>query len=239
MQRRVRVNRRGTGGILNIAWREGRMSEANGSVGMKTHFVTCVGTDNTYLSRTLPMWAGEYLRELEGLFGPRDSSYCFLGVDFHEPSNQMPMNWYPDSGISNENPDQPSKHIVIHLALNAINNPNIARWQLAHECVHLLDPWNHGVEGRRTNILEEGLATWYQCRTISSVYLPDPNYIEANNLVTKYESSLPDAVKRIRANEHSESGKPIRIGDISPEILMLYCNQMGEVDAVRLCERFA
>ena len=213
------------------------MSESR-PTGIEALLVTEKRSDGSYSSTTLPMWAGIYLRKAEALFGPRDSSYCFLGIDFHGP-NLPPRNWFPDSGFLYDDGEPRYRHIIIHLAANAIRNLDLAKWQLAHECVHLLDPWNEQENHGPTNILEEGLATWYQCRSVPDTGFLPPNYAEAKELVTKYEEFLPDAVKSIRANERGSSEKPMRIGTISPEVFIRYCPQMDEADAVRLCERFA
>ena len=78
-------------------------------------------------------------------------------------------------------------------------------WQIAHECVHLLDPTPRG----GSNFLEEGLATWYQNEPYFhneqvKIYIGRntkslPDYIEAEQLVRKCipEGLLP-AVKEIR-----------------------------------------
>ncbi len=160
---------------------EERMSESR-PTGIEALFVTEKQGDSSYSSKTLPMWAGTYLRKVEDLFGPRDSSYCFLGIDFHGP-NLPPRNWFPDSGIPLGSNEHRSKHIVIHLTVNTIGDPERAKWPLAHECFHLLDPWNPSVEGEYTNVLEEGLATWYQYKVVPGDYLSRPNYTEARNIV--------------------------------------------------------
>lgn len=220
------------------------MNALYSSVGIEELFVAKVQPDDSYLPRTLPMWAGRFLKEIEELFGPRDSSYCLLGIDFHKSfdstlkEDPVPMIWYPVTGKSPQGAGQPSRHIIIHLSAKAIGNPELAEWQLAHECVHLIDPWNPTVEGKYANVLEEGLATWYQCQAVTSKYLSETNYIEARDLVLKYEPSIFEAVKNIRQCEKHTSGIPLRIGDISPDLLSRYCTGIEPDDAHKLCETF-
>ena len=83
---------------------------------------------------TLPSRLGRILREVEELYGLRDSSWTVLGIEFG-PRN--PHLWYPSSG----------KNIVIQLGMSAIDHAGLARYQLAHECVHLLAPNGGGKEG--------------------------------------------------------------------------------------------
>ena len=108
------------------------------------------------------MYAEHFLAELEGLFGPRDRSFTLLGIDICETPNNHPHLWFPSTGVAPDDVTRRSSHIVIHLGPDALTDPARARWQLAHECVHLLDPWNERVDGEPTNCLEEGLASWYQ-----------------------------------------------------------------------------
>ena len=209
----------------------------SGPTGIQALLVTARQSNGSYLPRTLPMWAGIFLREVEELLGPRDPSYCFLGIDFHGP-NLPPRNWFPDTGIPPSSNEPSSKQIIVHLTVNTIGDPERARWQLAHECVHLIDPWNPTIEGRYTSVLEEGLATWYQCKAVSSKYLSDNNYKDARDLVLKYEPTLLDAVKNIRQKEQNASGGSVRIGDISPELLAQYCKDIDSSDADELCKTF-
>ena len=209
----------------------------SGPTGIEALLITEKQSNGSYLPTTLPMWAGIYLREIEEMLGPRDPSYCFLGIDFHGP-NLPPSNWFPNTGIPVNSNDRRSRYIVVHLTVDTIGNSERARWQLAHECVHLIDPWNPSIERRYTSVLEEGLATWYQCRAVTDKYLDEQNYIDARDLVLKYEPSLLDAVKNIRQKEQDASGGSVRIGDISPELLTQYCKDIDPSDADELCKTF-
>ena len=126
-----------------------------------------------------------------------------------------------------------SRHVVIRLGPAAITDPARARWQLAHECFHLLDPWNLRVDGRQTNMLEEGLATWYQNNSVPEAECHEDPYATAEDLVRPLMDELPHAIKRIR----QERG--LRIGDIPPEILRVYCPGMSEETAWKLCQSFS
>lgn len=65
-----------------------------------------------------------------------------LGIEFREG---VPQIWFPGN----------CNHIAIQLGTDALNDVNKALFQLAHECVHLLDP----VIFEQASVLEEGLAT--------------------------------------------------------------------------------
>ncbi len=175
--------------------------------------------------------ATRYLSILESIFGPRDSRFV-LGTIQH--SEEGPCTYFPqqhhfkggcrvDIFIS----DQPWE----------LHSPDQGPWQIAHECVHLLDP---GILGT-CNILEEGLATWFQNepkyhteqvqRYISKHARNTPRYLEAQKLV---RSSLPDilhAVKELR-------GSRVRIRDIKADMLgaLLPGVELGTIE--RLCARF-
>ena len=58
-------------------------------------------------------------------------------------------------------------------------------WELAHESVHLLDPWNPSCkkEGCSTNCLEEGLATWFQNRAVQDGGNAEIEYARRERLV--------------------------------------------------------
>ena len=96
-------------------------------------------------------------------------------------------------------------------------SPDQGKWQVAHECVHLLDP---GIVGT-ANYLEEGLAAWFQDE---SRFHDDTvrQYIARNTTTGLYALTrdhvlccmpqLTRAVKEIRA-----SGKRTR--EISPDVL--------------------
>ena len=84
-----------------------------------------------------------------------------------------------------------------------------ATWQIAHECVHLLDPCEEG----KANYLEEGLATWFQMEPrfhnkIVKGYLKknrgrlirDPRYVTALGMVRRNMPGLKKAIRDIRGS---------------------------------------
>jgi hypothetical protein len=144
-----------------------------------------IGSQNGF-SATLVSNFGSMISEVEELFGPRNHDYTILGVEF---SGTIPGIWFP----------RDCKHIAIQLGKPAMMDFNKAHFQLAHETVHLLDP----VVGGTQNVLEEGLATFYQLRYIHRL---DPNYFTGD---AKYDAACmfalrlmaesPNAIKTLRA----------------------------------------
>ncbi len=111
-------------------------------------------------------------------------------------------------------------------------------WQVAHECVHLLNPGPRDT----TNILEEGLATWFQntpCYHDQNVqnYIPraensiSQNYREAQELVCRYGESLRKAVKTLRI-------EGVRIREIAAKKLGRVLPSSSIADITRLCALF-
>ena len=195
-------------------------------------FTTELQKDGSYSPITLPVWASLFLAEIEQLFGPRDNSFTILGIDINQTPDEPPHLWFPDSGISANDAEQRSRHIVIRLGLNALSNPIRARWQLAHECVHLLDPWNPKIDGRSTNYLEEGLATWYQNSRVPEAESHEGQYAVAESLVGSLMGELSLAVKQIR-QEHQ-----VRIGEITPEAIKSYRPELSQETLKKLCRTF-
>ena len=197
-----------------------------------TLFVTKYRKDGSHSPMTLTEWASQFLVDIECLFGPRDRTFTLLGIDIDRTAQGRPHLWFPDSGIPVGDPDQRSRHIVIRLGLGALNESVRARWQLAHECVHLLDPWCETIDGRPTNFLEEGLATWYQNSEVPKAVCHEGLYAIAERLVTPLISELPEAVKHIREE------RKMRIGEITPEVLCAFCPNIDSGTSRKLCDRF-
>ena len=184
-------------------------------------------------SLTLAQLTSVFLAEIEKLFGPRDSKFTYVGLEIDTTQNAKPRIWFPHTGYPGRDSDKPSQHIAIRLTANAQNDANIAIWQLAHECVHLIDPWDVEVEGRHPSVLEEGLATWYQNTIVQSV-LQDPPYEAAKSLISPYMPEMAATVKHIRTQLN------IRISTIDdPDLLLRHCPQMDPKVAHDLCQRFA
>ena len=196
-------------------------------------FATEFREDGTHAPMTLPEYASHYLADIEHRFGPRDRSFALVGIDIDKTPGNVPRTWFPDSGIAPDDAQRRSRHIVIRLGPNALTDPARARWQLAHECFHLLDPWNPKVDGRPTNMLEEGLATWFQNSRVPEAELHKGLYVVAEDLVKPLMDALPDAIKRIRQE------LKLRIGEITPDVLRDHCPGMSEETLGKLCQPFS
>lgn len=169
---------------------------------------------------------GQYLEELEALLGPRDRNYSLGGISFHIEGPEIFF------------PYNPTNSVVIRLGENALawwkKDANIGirlmAWQLAHECVHLIDP-NFSPP---TNVLEEGLATWFQDQKVEGNGFGSlDSYADAKRLVLPYieKGHLLEKVRILR-----EEG--IRICDIRKEDLHRVASQIYPADVKALTERF-
>ena len=200
--------------------------------GVDPLFATMYREDGSHGPMTLPEYASRFLADIEHCFGPRDHSFVLVGIDIDKTPNNRPRLWFPDSGIQPDDAERRSRHVVIRLGSSALTDPVRARWQLAHECFHLLDPWSRRVDGRPTNWLEEGLAAWYQNTRVPEAEWHEGSYTAAEALVRPLMEDLSSAVKRIRRERR------MRIGEFTPEVLRDYCPgfQMGTLQ--RLCQPF-
>ena len=196
-------------------------------------FATTFREDGSHYPKTLPEYASEYLADIEQRFGPRDRSFALVGIDIDKTPGKSPRNWFPDCGIATDDAERRSRHVVIRLGPAALTDLARARWQLAHECFHLLDPWNPKVDGRPTNMLEEGLATWYQNSRVPEAECHEGLYAAAEDLVRPLVEELPGAVKSIRQE------RQLRIGEIPPDILRAYCPGMSKETSWELCHPFS
>ena len=195
-------------------------------------FATSLREDGSHSPMTLPEYASQFLAEIEHQFGPRDYSFAVTGIDLDQTAGEQPHLWFPNSGIPHDDGQRRSKHIVIRLGPNALTDPARARWQLAHECFHLLDPWNEKVDGRSTNWLEEGLAAWYQNNSVPEAEFHEGLYAVAEELVRPLMDELPHAIKHFR----QERG--LRISAITPDVLREYCAGFSEETLQKLCQPF-
>ncbi|MBB1287666.1 hypothetical protein H5085_02460 [Pseudoalteromonas sp. SR43-6] len=155
------------------------------------HYLTQPLSTNDGYTWTLASRLGAMLREIENLYGERDKSWTFVGVEFEKNG---PQNWFPGN----------CGNIAIQLNTNALDNEILAHYQLAHEVVHLLAP-----DGKRgAPIIEEGLATLYSEDFISreygaTGYTNMPSYIDAAKSVRDLLSFDPEAIKKLRAVQPS------------------------------------
>ena len=195
-------------------------------------FVTEFHEDGSHSPMTLPEYASEFLSDIEGRFGPRDRSFTLVGIDIDRTPDKHPHLWYPNSGIPPGDPEGRSRHVVVRLGPAALTDPARARWQLAHECFHLLDPWIETVDGRPANWLEEGLASWYQNSRVPEAECHEGLYADAEGLVEPLTNELTQAVRRIRAERR------LRISAITPDVLHDYCPNMSSETARELCKPF-
>ncbi len=195
-------------------------------------FVTKYRNDGSHSPMTLTEWASQFLADIEHLFGPRDRSFTLVGIDIDRTPGNSPRVWFPDSGIAPGDVEKRSKHIIIRLGPNALNDPVCARWRLAHECVHLIDPWCPKIEGRTTNVLEEGLATWFQNDRVPDAACHEGPYATAEKLVEPLMPEMAEAVNRNR-REYK-----IRIGEMTPDGLFANCPGMDRDIYQKLCETF-
>ncbi|MBI1676304.1 hypothetical protein [Shewanella sp. DW31] len=131
------------------------------------------------------------VREIEGLYGERDKSWTFVGIEFERNG---PQNWFPGN----------CGNIAIQLNVNALNNEVLAHYQLAHEVVHLLAP-----DGKReAPVIEEGLATLYSEDYIAreyqaSGYTNMASYVDAAKNVRDLLAFDKEAIKKLRAIQPS------------------------------------
>ena len=194
-------------------------------------FTTARNADGTY-SLTLAQLTSVFINEIETLLGPRDPKFTYVGLEIDETRGATPKIWFPHTGHPEYESGKRSRHIIIRLTESAQSNANVAIWQLAHECVHLIDPWQPEVEDRQTNFLEEGLAAWYQTTIIQNIPL-DPPYDEAKSLVAPHMPDLSTTIRHLRTNHN------LRISAINnPSLLLRHCQNLDTKAAINLCRPF-
>jgi hypothetical protein len=181
-------------------------------------------SSNNGYTYTLTSKLGDMLISAQKLFGHRDTSYTILGFEF---AGEIPHIWFPGN----------CKHIVIQLGLPCLQDPARAYFQLAHETIHLLSPTGCS----NANVLEEGLATWFQLLYMRDYYPPawpkknisvtTKSYNEARTAVESLLSLDRDAIKKIRQQE------PI-ISKIIPELILKVVPAFPAEQASILCQKF-
>ena len=189
---------------------------------------------NEYVD-SLEQLVHQHIEKLESMFGERDKRFVFGHIvkapaDHDIPHTQFPKGFHLNCGC------------VVDICISRWpyehSSPDQGPWQVAHECVHLLDPTKEG----GSNFLEEGLATWYQNEAefhddLVKAYIETntkhhPTYEEAERLVREcIPGGLIPSVKEIRAHG-------IRIGEIRPVILSQHLPNADEIALERLCESF-
>ena len=140
------------------------------------------------------------LSDVLSKLGPRDPTFVFGTVrqSSRNPHTHFPDNYHTDGDC------------VVDIQVGKRPWENLWRdqgtWQVAHECVHLLDP----VERGAANFLEEGLATWFQDellfhddnvkRYIARNSPPPEPYSTAKRLVVQCQPQIVPVVKKIRSS---------------------------------------
>ena len=131
-------------------------------------------------------WAKECLTELEQLLGARDPT--FVGVNRDLEGIAIAEKEYPYISF------QDGPEIRINLS-TGINDEDRMRWQIAHECVHIIDPVPLG----QATVLEEGLATWFQGHKVPGQHATIPRYAAAEAWVKPRHEQLCVIVRKLRA----------------------------------------
>lgn len=122
-----------------------------------------------------------FIPRAERHFGPRNPDWT-LGAVRRNPDGDYPrIHLHPESG---------SVDIFLSSRLDEGNLPAV-QYELAHECVHLLDP----IPRRDATYLYEGLATWFQVQESEDMRPTDPRYGEALEIVERLMPHLGDAVR--------------------------------------------
>jgi hypothetical protein len=113
------------------------------------------------------------LNNAEEMFGERDKSWTFIGIEFRDDGPYIM--YYPKKRIS----------IVLSTGCSQLmpNDPQLY-YQLSHEVSHLLYPI-YPTKGNEANVLVEGISTYF-----SKIYLdtlsPYSNYAIENISKSKY-----------------------------------------------------
>lgn len=170
---------------------------------------------------TLVTRLGAMLTEIEDRYGPRDSVWTPLGIEFGGP---RPRIWYPGD----------VKQLSIGLSANARLEPERAIFQLAHEAIHLLAPTGKP----DAPAVEEGLAVLYSLEVLerfsASFHYDSPDYIHCKLLTEQFlhQCGGHEAVKAIRQKEPA-------FNRWTPGLLSETYAQLSEQLAADLCEPFS
>ena len=158
----------------------------------------------------------------EEKFGPRDTSWTLLGIDFAPDGGKT---WTPGNG----------RHIIIHLSMDCLADRQDAYCQLAHECIHLLSPTGKA----DANVLEEGLAVYFEQWYMHHVFgegwwsgqMTVANYANAYTLATQLLALDADIIKKIRQSQ------PV-IALITAEQILELCPDAPRELALALAQSF-
>src|SRR5262249_54851353 len=136
---------------------------------------------------------GNMLRDAQQQFGPRDSTYTPVGVEF--TANRTGI-WYPEN----------CRNIVVQLKHDCANDIPQACYRLAQECIHLLSPTGNS----DANYLEEGLSIVFAKKYVFHNFgfemaAIGAKYIDAAQLVEQLLALDNEAVRKVRAIQSSFS----------------------------------
>ncbi len=159
-------------------------------------------SDDLLIARPLPngyTWTlasrlSALLNEVEQRFGSRDHLFTIVGIEFREGG--VPQCWFPGN----------RKHVVIQLSTSCLADVRRSVFQLAHECVHLLNPVLSGT----ASVLEEGLATLFSLQQTEALFgsrypVGDAAYERAAQLVGPLLRADAGAIQRLRSDGKSLS----------------------------------
>lgn len=169
---------------------------------------------------TLASRLQEMLMLAEGMFGTRDRSYAFLGIEFTEDAPHLHF--------------EADKNIIMRLSAAALLEPIEAYAQMAHECIHMLSP----NPTKPVTILEEGMAEVFAYIYMQDTWkvelpskMPGSAYHEARELVGSTMGIDTFGIKRIREEEPT-------ISLISKALIWKHYPMLYEGVAARLARTF-
>ena len=179
-----------------------------------------------------------YIEILEELLGERDQNFLIGSIAESTHQEDVPQTYFPlgfrtDGGC------------VVDIQISSfpwrVRSPSQGTWQVAHECVHIMDPGE-----AETNVLEEGLATWFQDELAFHTnpvraYIENKernrefaglnkNYFNARELVRACMPQLGFAVKEIRSSN-------VKLREVSSEVLSNYLPNFDRNIVDSLCNK--
>ena len=195
-------------------------------------------SDRSEFKSFLEQQVRAYKRHLEDMFGEFDKGFVFGTIKKTNDKCDRPSTDYPNGFHYNGN-----CVVDIHITAEPWENCfwDQGAWQVAHECVHLLDP----TEKESTTFLEEGLAAWFQDEPgfhddRVEAYIergierpPEDNYTIAKELVSRCipMGELIPVVKQIRLSN-------VKISDITADMLAPCLPNVDPQTIAHLCIKF-
>ena len=174
--------------------------------------------DKGFLEEYLNKRKLSVMREAEDFFGPADRAWRFGGVEVINDGN-APYICFPAGQ---------EKEVKICISADCLSDKSHyrAEWQLRHECVHLLSPTG----SRDANVLEEGMATFFQNEYKKFNILNDA-YKNAEKLFIEIYSVNKNAIKEIRQY------CPL-LKNITKDMLLKHCDGLNVATAEYLAKPF-